>query len=180
MDIYVLRKGVIRKVRVRKMDHTYDDFWLKSDMENMAYLFEYCDKYCKQLFRTTIDKEKFLNKFMRSDIRKEMEAGHPKLLSQSAIDFVEDYIEVDCDGDVKQFKCAPKQCKKYIHNQMYWIGWMYAYLHHKENIPFEDLVELLTIKDMLDYYYFGHELDLETFRYNISNHFTEYHNKRGY
>ena len=25
----------------------YDQFWLKKDMENMGYLFEFCDQYCR-------------------------------------------------------------------------------------------------------------------------------------
>ena len=33
----------------------YDDWWLAKDMENMGYLFEYCDKYCKEIYGVNID-----------------------------------------------------------------------------------------------------------------------------
>ena len=39
--------------------NSYDKFWLYKDMENMGYIFEYCDKYCKQLFNKDIE---FFNK----------------------------------------------------------------------------------------------------------------------
>lgn len=56
--------------------HCYGKWWLRKDMENMGYIFEYCDKYCKSLFGVDIDKLNFLNAFMVSNLRLEMETGH--------------------------------------------------------------------------------------------------------
>lgn len=42
----------------------------------MGYVFEFCDEYCNQLYDVWIDKIKFLDAFMRSDMRVLMEIGH--------------------------------------------------------------------------------------------------------
>lgn len=50
----------------------------------MGYFFEYCDIYCKEILeddKNILDKEKFIEAFMKSDCRALMEAGHPTLLS---------------------------------------------------------------------------------------------------
>lgn len=143
---------------------TYNSFWLRSDMENMGYMFEYCDEYCMRLYKANIDKEKLLNKFMKSDIRKEMEFGNPKLLSQAAIDSLELFVNVDCGG-IEEFRTDKKV--RYRENQMYWIGWAYAYIHHKECIPFSELVDIITIEEMKDLYRVGHEMDIDVFREKI-------------
>ena len=46
----------------------YDEWWLPRDMENMSYIFEYCDSYCKQLYGLEIDKNIFLNSFVTQTI----------------------------------------------------------------------------------------------------------------
>ena len=156
-------------------DNCYNEWWLRVDMENMAYLFEYCDKYCKQLFNIEIDKLKFLNAFMTSRFRYTMETGHERLLSQSAIDSVKMFGNVDCDGDLRPFKKDKNTSHNYVYHQMYWVGWMYAYLHFKEDILSADLVKILPIETMLEHYYLGHEMDKEVYYKHIKDVF----NKKG-
>ena len=38
---------------------SYDKWWLNKDMENMGFFFEYCDKYCLEMYGVRIDKAKF-------------------------------------------------------------------------------------------------------------------------
>ena len=53
--------------------HTYDDFWLGKDMENMGHMFEYCDKFSREVYhKKYFYKLKFIKNFMKSNIRKEM------------------------------------------------------------------------------------------------------------
>lgn len=80
-----------------KKVNCYDEWWLRKDMENMGYIFEYCDKYCKDLFNVKIDKKKFLNAFMVSRFRYTMETGHERMLSQAGRDSVKMFVNVDCD-----------------------------------------------------------------------------------
>lgn len=138
----------------------YDDWWLPRDMENMGYIFEYCDKYCKELFDVEIDKYKFLDTFMRSELRKQMESGHPMLLSQSGRDTVRKFVLVDLDGNLDIYK---GKSQNIIENQWYWVGWIYAYIHYKSKLSSKKIVNKLPLKKMLKMYYLGHEQSKETF-----------------
>lgn len=155
----------------KKKHNTFDIFWLDTDMENMAYLFEYCNTYCKKLFKTEIDIEKFLNTFMRSNIRAEAESGHPRILSQAAEDTVEKFIEVDCNKNISQFKKDKHTKNNYLPNQLYWVGWVYSYIGYKQDIHFKDLVEILPIQEMLRLYHCGHEMDITVFYDHIKDVF---------
>lgn len=138
----------------------YDEWWLPRDMENMGYIFEYCDKYCKELFDVEIDKYKFLDTFMRSEIRKQMESGHPMLLSQSGRDTVRKFVLVDLDENLDIYK---GKSQNIIENQWYWVGWIYAYIHYKSKLSSKKIVNKLPLKKMLKMYYLGHEQSKETF-----------------
>lgn len=147
-------------------NNSYDEWWLSRDMDNMAYIFEYSEKYCKKIYGVDIDQEKFINEFMRSNIRYEMETGHPMLLSESAQDSVEKFINVDNLGNIDKFKRRGKK-QYYNDHQLYWIGWMYAYLHYEEDILSRDLIELLPLDVMLHDYYLGHEVSRENYHNRI-------------
>lgn len=145
--------------------HTYDDFWLGKDMENMGHMFEYCDKFSREVYhKKYFYKLKFIKNFMKSNIRKEMEDNHPRLLSQSARDSFIKYIEVDCDGNIEQYIDKQASSKEdYVDHQLYWVGWAYAYIHHNADIPFAELIEKIPIETMLDWYYAGHEMNISVF-----------------
>lgn len=152
--------------------NSYSEIWLHQDMENMGYIFEYCDEYCKKLFNTDIDKEKLLSAFMASNFRHEMETGHERLLSQSAYDSIKMFINIDCKGDINQFKKKDSgEEKEYYCNQLYWVGWMYAYLHYKEDISSKDLFNILPLETMLEHYYLGHEIDKDVYYKKIKHLF---------
>ena len=154
-------------------ENSYDKWWLSKDMENMGYIFEFCNNYCLEMFNVDIDKLKFLNAFMKSNIRYEMETGHQRLLSQSGRDSVKMFINVDCDGNAEQFKKDKNSVKtNYAIDQFYWVGWMYAYLHYEEDILSRDLVDILTLDDMLNRYYrCGHEMDVTVFHKHVKDAF---------
>lgn len=146
-------------------DKEYKKSWLSKDMQNMGYIFEYCNKYCENIYGVSIDREKFIKSFMKSAIRKEAEAGNPSLLAQSAIDTVQKFIDEDCEKNIEQFK--GKKSKQYSMNQLYWAGMIYAYLHYAENKSSSELEKIIPLEKMLDYYYLGHEMDVETFHDHI-------------
>lgn len=143
--------------------NSYDKWWLSSDMENMAYIFEYCDKYCREIYGVEIDKQKFLNQFMVSNIRFEMETGHPMLLSESARDTVERFVDADNHGNIKQFIGDGRSEYSYCKDQLYWVGMTYAYIHFKFDILSRELIKNLPLKQMLQDYYLGHEMDIEVY-----------------
>lgn len=142
----------------------YDDFWLNKDMENMGYIFEYCEKYCRKLFNITyrIDIEKFITKFMNSDCRALMEIGHPTLISQAAETTVQKFVEVDNNGHIEKFKLSGRP-KRYKSMQLYWIGWIYAYIHFESKKPSEEIINKLPFAEMLIDYKCGHEMSKEAY-----------------
>ena len=148
--------------RMTEAYECYDEWWLPKDMENMGFIFEYCDLYCREAYGVEIAKKRFLDAFMRSRLRAEMETGHPQLLSESGRDTVEKFIGVDCDSDIDQFIAVDDLDGEYVTNQFYWVGWMYAYFHFRSKLPSACIVELLPIEDMLRQYHLGHEMDKES------------------
>lgn len=150
----------------------YDEFWLSKDMENMGYLFEYCEEYCREIYDKNfeLDKELFLTAFMKSDCRALMEIGHPTLISQAAYDTVRDFIEVDNDHNIEAFRSKEKN-SDYKHMQMYWIGWIYAYIHFMSKERSRIIVEKLPMKEMLIDYKLGHEVSKENYYKRVADLF---------
>ncbi len=143
----------------------YDEFWLSKDMENMGYFFEYCGDYCKEILNDSafeLDKERFIESFMKSDCRALMEIGHPTLLSQAAYDTVRKFIEVDNGNDIESFRLREKQ-PTYRHMQLYWVGWMYAYIHFISKERSKIIIEKLPLKEMILDYKVGHEISKEAY-----------------
>lgn len=143
----------------------YDEFWLSKDMENMGYFFEYCDGYCKEILDDndfTLDKEKFIEAFMKSDCRALMEIGHPTLLSQAAYDTVKKFIEIDNKNDIEEFRLKGKPTD-YKPMQLYWAGWMYAYIHFMSRERSKTIIEKLPLKEILLDYKTSHEMSKEAY-----------------
>ena len=136
----------------------YDEWWLRKDMENMGFLFEYCDKYCKDLYGVDIEKKALLTAFMNSRFRAEMEEGHPKFLSQAAKDSLRQWIDVDYEGDLTSFKSAGDE-EDYDYHQFYWVGWIYAYIHFRSKDSSRNIVAEIPIEEMLEQYHLCHEMD---------------------
>lgn len=147
----------------------YDKWWLRKDMENMGYIFEYCDKYIREIYGVEINKLKYLNAFMNSIFRKEMEGGHPKFLSQAARESVEDFIEYEYDNNPKEF--IGNSDREFKYNQLYWVGWMYAYIHFREKLSSKEIIKIIPIEEMLDLYYLGHEMSKEVFYEKVKQRF---------
>lgn len=148
----------------------YDEFWLNKDMENMGYFFEYCDKYCKEILADdsfVLDKEKFIEAFMKSDCRALMEIGHPTLLSQAAYDTVKKFIQVDLNNNIETFR-SKGEPPEYKHMQLYWAGWMYAYIHFMSKECSQSIIAKLPLKEMLIDHKIGHEMSKEAYYKKIA------------
>lgn len=153
-------------------DECYDEWWLSKDMENMGYIFEYCVKYCIELYNVYIDKKRFLNDFMCSNIRREMETGHPRLLSQSAFDTIKAFVKYEKRNRIEQYKSGDfNEYEEYGFNQFYWVGWMYAYIHFCTKLSSRNIIARISLDEMLDLYYLGHEMDKTVFFEHIRDYF---------
>lgn len=144
--------------------NSYDKFWLERDMENMGHMFEYCSKYSREQYNiSNFNKTKFINDFMRSPIRREMEMGQPRLVSQAAYDTFILYIDVDLNGDIERYNLGHRKPQNFRHNELYWVGWVYAYVHYEADMRSKDVIERLPLDFMLQQYHLGHEMDLSVF-----------------
>ena len=142
----------------------YDKFWLPKDVRNIGFLFEYCDKVMQDLYDVNIDVEKFLTAFMKSNVRRKMEAGNPRLLSQSYIDTIDCFITAGCSGNYQQFKTnLETEDLGFSPFQRMWIGGMYVKIAYHFDIDFAEVVELLPLSQMSNHYQVGHEISDESY-----------------
>jgi len=153
-----------------KLRKCYDEFWLPYDMQKMGYIFEECEAYVKEICGVDIDKVKFLTAFMKSGIRRVMESGHACLISQSSYDTIEQYIEVDCNGDVSQWRGIPLELD---YNHWYWVGHTYSYVHFRSKMLSADLVDRLPIETLLNGYIWGHQMGEEAHYQRVLEMFKE-------
>ena len=111
------------------------------------------------------DKIKLLTAFMKSRFRRQMELGHPRLLSQSAKDSLMQWLDVDYNGNLSEFVADKYEEEKeeYEYNQFYWVGWIYAYLHYRTGLSSKTIVSRLPIEKMLSHYHLGHEMSKEAY-----------------
>lgn len=153
------------------LEPCYSDFWLSSDMENLAFIFEYCEKYVKEDFGKKICARKFINAFMRSVCRFQMELGHPRLITQAGQDTVDMFILNDCKGNLEPFLLEKNEEKEYFEPySLYWCGEMYAYLHWYYKLKSYYLIdELFPLDTMLALYKTGHEISRENFIEKVDN-----------
>lgn len=54
------------------------------------------------------------------------------------------------------------------HMQLYWVGWMYAYIHFMSKERSRTIIEKLPLKEMLIEYKLGHEMSKETYYQKIA------------
>ncbi|MBR0119707.1 MAG: hypothetical protein IJM01_06235 [Eubacterium sp.] len=137
-------------------------------MENMGFLFEFCDKYCREIYETKINKKTLLTAFMNSRFGEEMEEGHPKFLSQAAKDSLRQWIDVDYDSDLSGFEGTEAE-NKYVDHQFYWVGWIYAYIHFRSKKSSKKIISVLPIDEMLEQYHLCHEMDRSIYYSRIAD-----------
>lgn len=147
-----------------KRKNSYDKFWLDSDMSNMGHMFEYCDQFALRNYGVrNFDKLKFINDFMNSPIRKKMELGHPRLISQAAEDTFILYIDVDLKRNISRYNLGEQKPQRFRQDELYWVGWFYAYAHYRADMKSCDLIKKLPLNFMLRQYHLGHEMGVDVF-----------------
>lgn len=151
---------------MREQDRKHSDsFWFNNDLKNMAFMFEYCDDFLYRRYKIRgLNKIKFLDTFMRSELRAIMEAGDPCLSSQSAEDTFKVFIREDYNNDPSLFlyKQGEKR-RRFKEYQLYWVGEQYAYINQMEDMSSKVLIDKLPIEFMLECYHLGHELSDDGF-----------------
>lgn len=135
----------------------YFEDYLEQDMRNQGYLFEHILEICKG-----IDLEWFVETFMMGLTRSQLDEAHPKLLNEAAEDLFDHFILFDLGDNKSKVKRSAKRYN-FRENELYWVGWMYAYLQYKADTSSSKVYQAIPFIDMLGLYKLGHEMSKEVF-----------------
>jgi hypothetical protein len=133
--------------------------YFSDDKRRLSNMLEYCDRYAKRIYNAPITKSLFIEKFMTSYIRSQMDIGHPKLMGQAAEDTFEIYVEYELEGNIGQLYTVDDNME-YGELELYWIGQMYAYMHCLSRLSGKDIYERLPLAEMRHFYITGHEMSM--------------------
>ena len=128
---------------------------LKKDMQDLGFIFEYCDYYCKSVYQKDIDTAKFLTAFMKSGVRYGMEACQPLHLDSNGYEAMRMFIDNVYDRDLSPFaydKYEAHDGFRFSKPQLNWAGSMYAFLHYNTKKSSKRLVDTYPVEDMLNSY----------------------------
>lgn len=134
-----------------------DRCYFRDDMRRMGFMFERCSQFAREAFGIEINEIDFLNKFMRSEIRWDMDQGFPKLFGQSSYDTFCLYVEYELYGDYSPL-VGKSEFEYFAEYELWWMGQMYVYAHFETGLPMRVLVENFPLDDMRRFYPAGHQL----------------------
>ena len=126
-------------------------------MRNQGYLFEHIVEICEG-----IDIEWFIHTFMNGKTRMYLDEAHPRFLNEAASDLFDHFVMVDLDNDRTKIRKTKKRFRLST-NELYWVGWMYAYMQYKADKQSKAIYKIFTSERMLELYSPGHEMSKETF-----------------
>lgn len=125
----------------------YNKNYLPYVAETLGIMFEFVVKNAE-------DAVMFWDRFISSNVAKQIEVGNPKYLNYSALDCLSEiYGEGRKFGEVKDID----------RNQFYWAGWIVAQFQQKKGCSFYKINELIPIETVLNLYPTLHEADVTKF-----------------
>lgn len=141
----------------------YFEDYLEQDMKNQGYLLEHILEICKG-----IDLEWFIETFMTGLTRSQLDEAHPKLINEAAEDLFDHFIFFDLGEDKSKIRRRDRSYN-FSENELYWIGWMYAYIQYEADMSSKRVYEAIPFRKMLSLYKLGHEMSKEAFFDKIKN-----------
>ena len=133
--------------------------YLPDDKRRMSNMLEFCDRYAMRNYNAVITKSVFVEKFMTSYIRSQMDIGHPKLMGQAAEDTFQIFIDYELKGDIESLYTYDDK-DEYAQLELYWIGQMYAYIHCMTRLSSREIYQKLPLQEMRHFYVTGHEMGI--------------------
>ncbi|MCL2775166.1 MAG: hypothetical protein FWD71_17730 [Oscillospiraceae bacterium] len=104
----------------------------------------------------------FIEKYMRSDIRRLLDSANPKLAAKPAPELIHAFINRECGGEYQRgeewWGFLPQ-----------WVGEIYSLYQWKYEVPSAQLIELLPLSDMERMYIPGHQMGWEAAVNKIHN-----------
>lgn len=98
----------------------------------------------------------FIEKFIKSDILKEIENQNPWLLYKTPDEIVNLFYQYIDQNEVNQIE------NRLPEEKMYWIGYMYSYLSQKYKTTIPKILEQIKPNELDDLFALLHEVDYET------------------
>lgn len=124
---------------------SYSNIYLEEVSDTLGIMFEY-------VFNNGINPVIFWNKFVTSNVARQIEDGNPKYLTCSAKDYLNDIYD--------NFVLEEDSIYK---NKYYWSGWIIAQYQNKTGYSFSKINDLLPIEEVLRLYSTLHEADITKF-----------------
>ena len=97
------------------------------------------------------DEKWFIEKYMRSNIRRLLDSANPKLAAKPSPELIHAFINRECGGEYQRgdewWGFLPQ-----------WAGEIYSLYQWKFNVPSAKLIELLPLSDMERMYIPGHQM----------------------
>ena len=124
----------------------YDEIYMHKIKRNQGKLFFYASEELPEL-----DEKWFIEKYMRSDIRRLLDSANPKLAAKPAPELLHAFINRECGGEYKR----GGEWGGFLTQ---WVGEIYSLYQWKYNVPSAELIEILPLSDMERMYIPGHQM----------------------
>jgi len=98
-----------------------------------------------------VDEKWFIEKYMRSNIRRLLDSANPKLAAKPAPELITAFINRECGGEYKR----GEEWGGFLPQ---WVGEIYALYQWQYETPSAELIELLPLSDMERMYIPGHQM----------------------
>ena len=97
------------------------------------------------------DEKWFIEKYMRSDIRRLLDSANPKLAAKPAPELIHAFIDRECGGEYKR----GEQWGGFLPQ---WVGEIYSLYQWTYNVSSAELIEILPLDVMERVYIPGHQM----------------------
>jgi hypothetical protein len=124
----------------------YDELYVGQIMRNQGKMFFYLREELPDA-----DEKWFIEKYMRSDIRRLLDGANPKLAAKPAPELLHAFIDRECGGDYQR----GEQWGGFL---LQWVGEIYSLYQWKFNVPSAELIDILPLSDMERMYIPGHQM----------------------
>ena len=140
------------------MTYAYNEQYLDDAMKNLGEAFDYAANYCN------IDLDKFMEMFITVGLAEQFGSGVPKYISgMSGTELV--WEVVNCSGQEREL---PAPAIEYDYSPEYWCGWILAYYQWRTGRSFKNIMQHITMREILKLYPTLHEASEEKFVDNLN------------